>query len=664
MKNTGAWGVTVGVVLALAGACGSNATSVEETSALHGSESSIAACCHRAFRSGRLRGRCLAEAAHGRGVCGHLRRPDGGSCDAASGGSGGAAGEGGIGGAGGEAGGGVGGETGEGGAGGGAGGGGGSDAGSSQLGGAGGSATVDAAPDAPGGASGSSGGGGAIDGGNGGGGGSSVCAQPSSENVWARVIVNPEQGGLTAIQALGNTVWGVLGRGWLMSWDGSAWTVASPLLGIDYIIRGSTAGDLWFKGNLNLRDIRRWNGTTAIDVSPDASVAWVDNVQVVNGSDAWGLMTNMQGSDRVGEVRRWDGTAWNKIPLPSDLPAQLLMQEVWVAAANDVWITALGADTGPALWRGLLLHWDGTAIRRVSFGVPLEESIRIGGLWASSPTDVWLSSASLTARRLLHYDGTAWTQAFDGLFFDQMWGNCATDVWGMSADGIRHFDGTGWSRVTAPTEPDGTLVPGRISGTGTDDVWVSGGRPLHWAKDFCGNTVIGPGEDCEPPDTQAGQKPACDHACRIPRCGNLAIDSGETCDPPNGVTCDQQCQSIPIVCGNGIVQPGEACDPPNGSNCSQQCQINDLSCGECTVGAERCDPTTFGPIYCVLGADGCGHWGPAPPRNGCTGQFTPGCESTNSPFYCYRDGAGCRVEGRCPDGMFCPSGFAGCIPQP
>jgi len=105
MNMRGSGLIVVGsVLLAIAGACGSSPTSVEERSELHGSGPSIAACCQRAFRSGWLRGHCLAEAAHGRGVCGHLRPHDGGRCDAAAGGSGGVGGTGGVAGTGGEAG--------------------------------------------------------------------------------------------------------------------------------------------------------------------------------------------------------------------------------------------------------------------------------------------------------------------------------------------------------------------------------------------------------------------------------------------------------------------------------------------------------------------------------------------------------------------------------
>jgi hypothetical protein len=96
----------------------------------------------------------------------------------------------------------------------------------------------------------------------------------------------------------------------------------------------------------------------------------------------------------------------------------------------------------------------------------------------------------------------------------------------------------------------------------------------------CGNGVIDPGEQCDPPKS-SGAAPLCSQTCQIPTCGNGAIDPGETCDPPDGIVCDSNCQSIPIVCGNGIVQPGEQCD---GTPFCNQCQ--QTACGSCF--AENC----------------------------------------------------------------------------
>ncbi|TMA31744.1 MAG: hypothetical protein E6J87_14855, partial [Deltaproteobacteria bacterium] len=79
----------------------------------------------------------------------------------------------------------------------------------------------------------------------------------------------------------------------------------------------------------------------------------------------------------------------------------------------------------------------------------------------------------------------------------------------------------------------------------------------------CGNGSVEPGEGCDDANTLPGD--GCSPTCAIEQgvCGDGTVDPLEQCDPPDGVTCDKQCQTIPIACGNGIVQPGEQCEPPN-----------------------------------------------------------------------------------------------------
>ncbi len=100
-------------------------------------------------------------------------------------------------------------------------------------------------------------------------------------------------------------------------------------------------------------------------------------------------------------------------------------------------------------------------------------------------------------------------------------------------------------------------------------------------------------------------------------CGNGIVEPGEECDPPDGVTCDASCQIIPTMCGDGILQPGEECDDGNlipGDGCDEFCNVesND-DCADAalifegdtafsTVGA-----TTDGPAHpglCDVSGDG------------------------------------------------------------
>jgi hypothetical protein len=91
----------------------------------------------------------------------------------------------------------------------------------------------------------------------------------------------------------------------------------------------------------------------------------------------------------------------------------------------------------------------------------------------------------------------------------------------------------------------------------------------------CGNAVIEPGEDCDPPNY-----PECNGTCHFPRCGDGTVDPGEACEPPGSVGCTLTCERP--ICGNGVIEPGETCEPPGSLDCL----------GECTAGA--CDPPPMG----------------------------------------------------------------------
>ena len=115
----------------------------------------------------------------------------------------------------------------------------------------------------------------------------------------------------------------------------------------------------------------------------------------------------------------------------------------------------------------------------------------------------------------------------------------------------------------------------------------------------CGNGIVQPREECELPNTDT-----CDDQClTIPIvCGNGIVEQGEECEPPNTATCDDQCQTIPIVCGNGIVEPGEECEPPNTDTCDANCQTVEFVefCGdEILQSEEECDDGN------TMSGDGC-----------------------------------------------------------
>lgn len=217
-----------------------------------------------------------------------------------------------------------------------------------------------------------------------------------------------------------------------------------------------------------------------------------------------------------------------------------------------------------------------------------------------------------------HFDGQKWTEVdftANGLF-ESPWGSCSGDFWATlvsqtgNASQQWHYDGSTWSVF----DLGASQVPGLITGTSPDDVWMtvpSSSTLRHRQPAFCGDGVIGPGEQCDSPQQgpdglqcgpncqlltcgngvidpgeqcdppkSTGSAPLCSQSCQSLVCGNGTIDPGEQCDPPNTNVCDSQCQSIPVVCGNGILQPGESCELPNDMYC-QTCQLT--TCGSCAA---------------------------------------------------------------------------------
>jgi cysteine-rich repeat protein len=139
----------------------------------------------------------------------------------------------------------------------------------------------------------------------------------------------------------------------------------------------------------------------------------------------------------------------------------------------------------------------------------------------------------------------------------------------------------------------------------------------------CGNSVIDPGETCDPPG-QPGPNPLqpgnCLQSCTY--CGDGIVNNGEACDDGNGVNndgCTNNC-TLPS-CGDGIIGPGETCDPPggqwppNGNPCLQSCTY----CGDGIVNnGEACDDAN------VNNNDGC--------RNNCTLQPDISVDPTSLDF--------------------------------
>ena len=148
-----------------------------------------------------------------------------------------------------------------------------------------------------------------------------------------------------------------------------------------------------------------------------------------------------------GAAIYYDGTTWSPVTLGTT-------KELYAVygIGTDIYI---GGDGGAWLGQGAAGVWA---------PLPLSPApVRVSGIWASDPNDVYLAGFSASGPDLYHWDGASWTTYAPGscsaTTFVSVAGSSATDVYvagtsGTPASGpvsfdVCHFDGVTWSAVTS-----------------------------------------------------------------------------------------------------------------------------------------------------------------------------------------------------------------------
>jgi hypothetical protein len=192
----------------------------------------------------------------------------------------------------------------------------------------------------------------------------------------------------------------------------------------------------------------------------------------------------------TGAVGRWTA-------MPSNTRADLT--EVWGPSGGEAF--AVGELDTPRRISSVIMHFDGAGWTRQIDQTDLE----LRGVWGSSPADVYAVGFDFVAPigRVLHYDGTHWTEepgftsqdGSEAFTLESVWGSSANDVFavGGAFDGqfdrslIFHFDGSSWQRmfVTGDVAPTLNEVwgasPTDVYAVGRDDVASpSAGVVLHF----------------------------------------------------------------------------------------------------------------------------------------------------------------------------------------
>jgi hypothetical protein len=274
-------------------------------------------------------------------------------------------------------------------------------------------------------------------------------------------------------------------------WDGTQWSIVptpTPNFGsTDSIlsgVAGCSSNDVWAVGSAKTSRfslIEHWDGSqwSLVD-HPHTGDGYVfedfNGIAVINCSDVWAVgETNNQTV-----TQHWNGSSWSIVPSPNALNWDTLYA-VSAASSSDVWAVGVARTWGAP--DQLVEHWDGTKWSIIN--TPSLPDGRVGvinGVKVIASDDVWIvgdssipdggsghSYETLTE----HWDGTQWSVIPCQTADSQTWltllegvaAFSSTDVWAVGAitesgsteqTVIKHWDGTQWSSVTAPSVSNGS----------------------------------------------------------------------------------------------------------------------------------------------------------------------------------------------------------------
>ena len=280
-------------------------------------------------------------------------------------------------------------------------------------------------------------------------------------------------------------------QGVILHWDGASWSNV-PLpdngAGIFAKVWGRGPDDVWLVGQENLDTkgpccdpngyIVHWNGN-----SWDAPFVVKPTSTPLFGIGGGSSLVRVVGSGGAAYAHG-GGSGWSSRELPGDYRA------LWQSSAGDAWAVGLG---------GVMAHWDGGAWNVITPPPPAWGVEPAKAIWANTPSDAWAASNGAVSLDFQHWNGSTWTKssisAGDATyaFVNQLWGSAPDDMWAVGSAGdqtvarILHYDGTKWSVAYDRSSTDKSSFDG-VWGTSKSNVWFAGDAPntpksailVHW----------------------------------------------------------------------------------------------------------------------------------------------------------------------------------------
>lgn len=264
-------------------------------------------------------------------------------------------------------------------------------------------------------------------------------------------------------------------------------TRALPKTGTLFGVAATSASSAWTVGQAltGKSIILRWNGASWKQVpspTPRGGGAYYA-VAAASASNAWAVGGN-DSKPLKTLIAHWNGRTWKQVPSPTPAAGGALFG-VAATSAGNAWAVGCAGNCYQGFgtpMKTLILHWNGHAWQRVSSPSP-GTATSLSAVAAASAKSAWavgctadcFISSATPQTVILHWNGSAWKQAASpsGGTTGALTGVAATsagNAWVVGCTGhcfgpdaspgtlVAHWNGTSWSRVSAPSPAGGSLL--------------------------------------------------------------------------------------------------------------------------------------------------------------------------------------------------------------
>ncbi|MET9518230.1 hypothetical protein [Streptomyces sp. NPDC002994] len=251
--------------------------------------------------------------------------------------------------------------------------------------------------------------------------------------------------------------------------------------------------DFWVVGNNydHSSQVSHWNGSVWQKRNPADRTATFHDVQAVSADNVWAVGTTTQAGATAlpATVGHWNGSAWKIAKLPQPAGGRTTLTSVHVNSATDIWAAGQTCtDVKGTNCLGYVTRYDGSAWKQVALPAGIRALSEITG---HGTDEIWAAGGTA----VLRWNGTTWSRAdvtAPGAVSvtELTWVNgklhAGLVVEGYNgSSGIVKWNGRSWDQVPNPIDDPGYVSyinVFRLTGAPDGTLWASAHYTEFWSN--------------------------------------------------------------------------------------------------------------------------------------------------------------------------------------